>query len=135
MTVPDEDLAAALIAVFEGLRLTAYKDSGGVLTIGIGHTGPDVTPGLTISAEMAYKLFAEDQAPLLKMLEGKSPLEAAALASFGFNCGRGALSSILAGQASIDDPKWTKDRRGNILPGLVSRRKLESLLIEVSRGA
>jgi lysozyme len=30
----------------EGLRLDAYADGGGVWTIGVGHTGPEVTRGL-----------------------------------------------------------------------------------------
>lgn len=30
----------------EGDKLTAYRDTGGVLTIGKGHTGPDVHEGL-----------------------------------------------------------------------------------------
>ena len=34
---------------FEGLRLNAYYDLGGVLTIGYGHTGPDVTAGQQIT--------------------------------------------------------------------------------------
>lgn len=39
----------ALVKKFEGLRLTAYRDSVGVLTIGYGHTGSDVTAGMTIT--------------------------------------------------------------------------------------
>ena len=37
-----------LIEEFEGDELRAYADSGGVETIGYGHTG-DVTPGETIT--------------------------------------------------------------------------------------
>ena len=37
-----------LIKKFEGCRLTAYADVAGVWTIGYGHTGKDVVPGLTI---------------------------------------------------------------------------------------
>lgn len=131
---PLEELAASLTAAFEGLRLKAYQDSGGVWTIGIGHTGKDVTPGLTITPEKAYELFAADQAPLVATLAGRPILEAAALADFGFNCGRGALSKVLDGTDSIDNPKHTTDRKGNVLGGLVARRKLESLLIRISRG-
>lgn len=131
--VTTAQLAAALLAVLEGLRLTAYKDAGGVLTIGIGHTGPDVSPGMTITAAKAVELFQQDQGHLLGMVTDKPILEAAALVSFGFNCGAGALSSVLTGRSSIDDPKWTHDRKGNVLPGLVARRQLESMLIQVSR--
>lgn len=45
----------------EGLRTEAYRDIGGVWTIGYGHTGPDVKPGLTISAEQADELFRKDK--------------------------------------------------------------------------
>ena len=43
----------ALTQQFEGCRLTAYQDQVGVWTIGYGHTGPDVTPGLTITEEQS----------------------------------------------------------------------------------
>lgn len=43
----------ALIVAREGRRLSAYRDSVGVWTIGVGHTGrmapPPVTPGMKIS--------------------------------------------------------------------------------------
>ena len=39
----------ALTEQFEACRLTAYQDQVGVWTIGYGHTGPDVTPKLTIT--------------------------------------------------------------------------------------
>lgn len=131
VTLPE--LAAALIAVFEGERLTAYRDSGGVLTIGIGHTGPQVYEGLRISAQDAALLFAKDQAPLLALLAGVPLLEAAALASFGFNCGRGALELVLGGHDTVANPKHTTDRHGTVLPGLVARRRLEEMLMLVSQ--
>ncbi len=37
----------------EGCRLLAYEDSGGVWTIGYGHTGPDVTQGLVWTQQQA----------------------------------------------------------------------------------
>lgn len=123
-------LSAALIAVFEGCKLTAYKDSGGVWTVGIGHTGPDVHEGMTITREQADELLAKDQAHLFKMVEDKPLLEAAALVSFGYNCGSGTLAKVLAGTSLLMD--FVKDRKGNILPGLVSRRTLEDALILTS---
>jgi lysozyme len=41
------DVASAFVAAHEGCRLTAYRDSTGVLTLGYGHTGPEVVEGLT----------------------------------------------------------------------------------------
>ena len=49
-----------LIKRFEGLRLTAYKDATGTLTIGYGHTGKDVREGQTITEEQAESLLRQD---------------------------------------------------------------------------
>lgn len=40
--------------------LVAYKDTVGVLTIGYGHTGSDVKPGLKISPKRAMELLKKD---------------------------------------------------------------------------
>lgn len=54
----------AFIAREEGVVLTAYQDSVGVWTIGIGHTTaagpPAVTQGLTLTLAEAFDLFAKD---------------------------------------------------------------------------
>ena len=54
----------------EGLRLTAYTCPAGKLTIGIGHTGPDVKRGLRITEARAYDLLARDIAPAENLLNG-----------------------------------------------------------------
>ena len=54
----------------EGLRLTAYTCPAGKLTIGIGHTGPDVKRGLKITEARAYDLLARDIAPAENLLNG-----------------------------------------------------------------
>ena len=54
MNITDEGLQ--LIKAHEGCRLKSYPDpgSGGdPWTIGYGHTGPEVVPGLTITQEQA----------------------------------------------------------------------------------
>jgi lysozyme len=123
------ELADALIAVFEGPpKLTAYQDSGGVWTIGRGHTR-DVKPGMTITLDQSRAFFLEDQAPLLRMVADKPPLAGAAYVSFGYNCGGTALALVLTGMDTIGNPRHTTDRHGAIQPGLVSRRLLERLLI------
>jgi lysozyme len=43
--------ALAMTEGDEGLRFEAYQDSGGVWTIGWGHTGPEVHAGLIWSRE------------------------------------------------------------------------------------
>lgn len=137
------ELAARLIRVFEGVRLTAYRDSGGVLTIGFGHTGPDVLPGMTITFERAVELFRTDCAPLLLLCAPVPVLEGAALVSFGYNCGVGSLKRVLtahdieveAGGFKTRDGKFygVRDRLGNVQPGLESRRLLEASLVLLSR--
>lgn len=121
-------MVAALITVFEGERLTAYQDSGGVWTNGIGNTH-NVVPGSVITHEQAVADFTRNQTSLLALLENRPVIEGAALASFGFNCGYGALKKVLAGQDTIDNPRHTTDRTGKVLAGLVARRRLELALI------
>jgi|HubBroStandDraft_3_1064219.scaffolds.fasta_scaffold137474_2 lysozyme len=123
-------LAAALIRVFEGVRLTAYQDTGGVWTIGFGHTGPDVKQGDTIFMDEAAALFETDAAPLFKLVAnspGVPLVAAAAYVSFGYNCGAHTLDLVLAGKATLTN--FVHDRHGNVLPGLVARRNLEAALI------
>ena len=49
-----------VIKKFEGLRLTAYVCPAGVLTIGYGHTGSDVKPGMKIDEKEAERLLWQD---------------------------------------------------------------------------
>ena len=126
------EVTASLIVTFEGEKLTAYQDSGGVWTIGIGHT-KDVQPGQRITHEQAVQFFIADCAPLLALVAGFPTLQGAALASFGFNCGIARLRDVLAGHDSIDLPRHTQDRHGTVLPGLVARRRLEKMLIDLAR--
>ncbi len=123
-----QELAFRLIRVFEGCKLKAYPDSGGIWTIALGHT-KDVHEGDTCTLEQAEQWWTEDSSPLFKKVEGRPVLAAAAYVSFGYNCGVGALSRVLAGQSRLED--FVRDRKGNVLPGLVSRRALESALIEI----
>jgi lysozyme len=132
MTLGDSvtEKAYALIAVFEGERLTAYQDSGGVLTIGMGHTGPDVSKGLRISSDQALQLFADDIQPLRHLADLVTPImgpsvtqwQRAALLSFGYNCGAAAMTQ--SGRMT----EFVHDRHGNVQPGLVARRRLEAAL-------
>jgi len=55
----DVDAERALIMAHEGVRLNAYKDTGGKLTIGFGSTR-DVTEGMSISQEEAVARLDED---------------------------------------------------------------------------
>lgn len=124
-------LAGSLIRVFEGVRLTAYQDSGGVWTIGFGHTSPaggDTLEGLAITMEQAEGLLQKDAAPLFALVDKEPLVAAAAYISFGYNCGRGALEAVLEGKAKLSN--FIHDRHGNVLLGLVARRALEQALID-----
>lgn len=58
------DAGEDVLADREGLRLEAYYDSVGVLTIGLGHTSaagpPEVTPGMVITEDEAWDIFYTD---------------------------------------------------------------------------
>jgi lysozyme len=90
------DQGAKLIAEREGCELTAYLDSRGILTIGIGHTSaagpPKVVEGMVITEEKAHAIFREDNKrfraeclPLVKVPLAQNEFDA--LASFVFNLG------------------------------------------------
>lgn len=57
----------------EGVRTTAYLDTEGVWTIGIGHTSaagaPKVTKGLTITVAEVDAIFARDLVQYEKAVE------------------------------------------------------------------
>ena len=122
-----QELASALIRVFEGCRLTSYRDTGGVWTIGFGHTGPDVVEGLTITQDQADAFLAADSTPLFTAVAGRPVIQQAALVSFGYNCGLSKLEEVLAGHSLIG--QFVHDRHGNVLPGLEARRALEEALV------
>lgn len=49
-----------LIRSFESCKLKAYKDGNGILTIGWGHTGPEVVAGLVWTQAQADTQFQVD---------------------------------------------------------------------------
>jgi GH24 family phage-related lysozyme (muramidase) len=77
----------------EGLRLVAYRDQGGVLTIGYGHTGKDVREGMTISRIEADAFLEHDvsitEAGLRKLAwtGALDPVRFDVLTNIGFNVG------------------------------------------------
>ena len=82
-----------LIKEFEGCKLTAYRDVGGTLTIGIGHTGKDVKVGMAITNEKALELFKKDVAKFEKHVDSYNKIynfnqnQFNALVSFAYNIG------------------------------------------------
>lgn len=140
-TRPVPQAALDLIRAFEGLRLTAYRCPAGVLTIGYGHTGPDVLDGMTITKEKAEELLRCDAARAGDVIcaEVNVPLtddQFAALVSFVFNVGannfRGStlLRLLNRGWHEQVPPqliRWNK-AGGEVLGGLVRRRSMECKL-------
>lgn len=135
------ELAASLIRMFEGLQFNAYYDKAGeIWTIGFGHT-KGVRQGDVITLEQAEAFLAQDVAPLVDMVKGWPPVAQAALISFGYNCGAGALKRVLSGEIKPQDGEFIvlkthetygASAGGKVLAGLVTRRRLEALLIEAS---
>jgi len=122
-------LAASLIRLAEGLRLSAYQDSGGVWTIAYGHT-EGVKQGDTCTVAQAEAWLAEDAAPLFTLVADKPLVAAAAYVDFGYDCGYHSLQLVLGGTAQMGD--YVHDRHGNVLAGLEARRGLELALIEAA---
>jgi lysozyme len=138
----DRKLSAAglaLIEGFEGCRLEAYADGGGVWTIGYGHTGPEVHEGLTWTQEQATAALladtkdAQDAVNLAVTAQiGQNRFDA--LVSFTFNVGIHALDkstllrelnaeNVMA--AAAEFLRWDRDAKGAIEPGLFRRRVAE----------
>jgi GH24 family phage-related lysozyme (muramidase) len=129
-----------LIKDFEGLRLDSYICPAGVLTIGYGSTGEHVYSGQHITEPEAEELLRKDLWRFEDCVSSRVEVlltdsEYAALVSFAFNCGCGALqeSTLLrrlnAGEPkprvfSEELPKWVNGPDGP-LPGLVRRREAE----------
>lgn len=131
-----------MIKQFEGLRLKAYQDTGGVWTIGYGHVGADVASDLEITLQQAEQLLQQDiaakaVAPILYHIT--VPLndnQMDALTSLVFNEGAKPLCMTLGAKlnsGAFDDAanefdKWVYGRTINgmeVLPGLVTRRAAE----------
>lgn len=128
----------ALIRKYEGLRLATYVCPGGKLTIGYGHTGPDVTTGKKIDEEEANALLVKDVQRFERAVNGLVTVPMTqgmfdALISFSFNLGVGSLKSstllkkLNAGNltgAADEFLKWNK-AGGKVLAGLSARRESE----------
>lgn len=134
------------ISAREGVKLTAYFDSAGVLTIGVGHTSaagaPKVAAGMKITAAQADEILSRDLTAVEKTVNGavKMPLnqnEFDALVSLVFNIGGGAfkgstlLRKLNAGDKAGAADQFTAWNKATVkgkkvaLPGLTVRREAE----------
>lgn len=142
----------AVMHYFESCKLEAYPDpatGGAPWTIGWGHTGPEVGPGLKWTQEKADAVFLED----LKRFEsaaGPGLLEHQptqgqfdAMVCFAYNCGTANLKSsallrlynagdIAGAQAQF--ARWNK-ANGKVMRGLTRRRAAEAALFAGKSGA
>lgn len=142
---PDEDalaLALALIRVFEGCRLRAYRDLVGVWTIGWGET-LGVAEGMVWTQAQAdamlrrrvaqYLLGTLKRCPALHL---EPPARQAACVSLAYNIGLGAFgASSVCRKLMRQDPAGAADSfllwnkaGGRVVAGLSRRRRAERRL-------
>jgi GH24 family phage-related lysozyme (muramidase) len=129
----------------EALVLSTYKDSKGVLTIGVGHTaaagGMIPKPGMHVTIEQAISLFASDLAKFERHVEKSVGRSLAAhqndaLVSFDFNTGAidgGSVDEKIEANnfdAAMNALQQYTKSGGVVLPGLVKRRARERAMFE-----
>jgi lysozyme len=141
------DAGLALTKQFEGLRLEAYRDSGGIWTIGYGHTGRDVKAGRRVSEFEAEVLLRTDLRDAIACVNRvvEVPIEQRhfdAMVDFCYNAGRGNFErSSLLGKLNLEDFEGAAAQFGlwvNVdmkpVPGLVRRRAAEAAMFRGTAG-
>lgn len=128
-----------LIKSFEGLELSAYKDSVGVVTIGYGHT-KTAKMGQKITEAQAEALLKSDlewaEKAVNKLAKTPTQDQFDAMVSFVFNLGETNFSkSTLLKKHNAGDFKGAKAEfvrwnraGGKVLKGLTRRREAEARL-------
>lgn len=133
--------AATLVASFEGDVLKAYQDGNRVWTIGYGHTGQDVHPGLVWTEDQAIaalrtNLLTSENDIERTVLVPVNQNEFDALTSFDYNIGVGHLRSSTTlrllnegNRQGASDAMLLWDKvDGKVSPGLLRRRTAERAL-------
>ncbi len=125
----------ALLKSFEKCVLTAYKDQGGVWTVGYGHTGPEVTEGLQWTKEQAEYQLDVDLNRFYQIdhyvSENVNDNQYSALICLCFNVGLKAVKLSktlrLINEGESPDQEWKGFNKVNgvISQGLINRRKYE----------
>jgi lysozyme len=140
----------ATIATREGNKLTAYRDSVNILTIGVGHTSvagpPKVVEGMKITRAESDEILSRDLKDVEKTINRLVKVELTqnefdALVSLVFNIGGGAFGkSTLLKKLNAGDHKGAADAflswdkaGGKTLSGLTKRRKQERLQFLLAR--
>jgi len=133
--------AIDIVRKWEGCELKAYRDGGGQLTIGYGHTGVDVGETTVWTQEQANRRLQADidlasDAVRRRVGTALTPNQEAALTSFVFNLGESqfAKSTLLARVnegdhigAALELVKWHHDN-GKKIKGLLRRRLDEAAI-------
>ena len=132
-------LALEAIKNFEGLRLEAYMDPAGVLTIGYGHTGSDVFEGDRISKYWAESTLKKDVMAVERQIDelglDLTQGQLDALVSFTFNLGIDRLKSSTLLKVISEGGSMRQIKRefkrwvhagGQTLRGLEKRRAWEA---------
>ena len=137
----------AFIQNWEGLRLKAYYDAAGILTVGYGHTGlvdgKPIAEGLVITQDKAEQLLkadiqsfadAVDSVVYVPFTHTLNANQRDALISFAFNCGLGSLKQLCRNRTAQDIPEHITAYVYGVnrvkLQGLVRRRQAEKVLFE-----
>lgn len=132
-------LATSLIARYEGLRQTPYRDPVGILTVCYGHTGKDIQQRKYSKEECTSLLQKDIQRHVPKCLTVPlTEMQQAAFVSLAYNIGTSAFcksSTFKAAQAGDMAAACKNIERhvkagGKVLPGLVKRRAYERALCE-----
>lgn len=117
----------------EGCRLQAYRDVGGTLTIGWGHTS-GVTDGMVITQEQADDMFKNDLQVYVDRVNAYADIynlnqnQFDALVSFCYNIGniKGLTNNGTLNRDLIPERmKAYCTCKGVVVPGLVNRRNDE----------
>jgi lysozyme len=130
---------AKFVGNFEGFESHPYQDTGGVWTIGFGHTHGVNSRTQPITREQGIELLREDlswaaAAVNKQVLVALNQPEFDAAVSLTFNIGAGALaeSTFLRElnkghrrRAADAMNLWVRDAYGGVQPGLVRRRAAE----------
>lgn len=137
-------LAVALAVPAEGIRRIWYPDTGGIITVCYGHTGPVIDKQKVYSLNECKALLTKDMLYAVQTVDACRPgLPINVLAAFSdsvYNLGptiacdtsKSTAARLLAAgnyrEACQHLPKWSYARVAGIpvqLPGLVKRREME----------
>jgi lysozyme len=130
MRISDQGLE--LLMEREGKRNEAYRDTRGIWTIGVGHTGPEVHAGLVWTDQQVMDTLRKDLAWVESALDlvtvELQQYQHDALCSFVFNIGYGAFSGStmlrLINIRAFDAAAQQFDR-WHIPPEIIPRRNAE----------